>query len=162
MDWGKWRQQCWYLFKKTVKYMIGSECSACTLQNTIQHGTDCLPINIESTVLMIFSFFYVYTVHTEKLKDISGFAELNQEVLLWHSKTRWLSLLPAIKKIFKLSPTLKLYFSQQTVPTIVKEFFEMYLLFKQSYVFLFHTKITVERRHYCVIEVSDMLNSVQK
>lgn len=127
--------------------MIGVGCPAHILHNAVQHGHDCLPIDIESIVMKIHNSFYVYIIRTAKLKEFCEEADLTYQYLLKHSKTRWLSLFPAIEKILKIYPALKDYFlSESKVPILLKKFFsddlaETYLWFVHSNMSLFHTKV---------------------
>lgn len=111
------------LKSKMNNNLIAVGCSAHILHNTVQHGTDILPIDIESIVMKIYNFFHVYTVRTETLGKFCDQAEMQRHELLKHSKTRWLSLYPAIEKILKVYPALQKYFtSQPKVPTLLKNF----------------------------------------
>jgi len=75
--------------------------------------------------MKIYNFFAVYTVRTEKLKSFCEVAQIEYQQLLYHSKTRWLSLFPAIERILKLFPALKEYFSSEIgIPTAIKNFFQ--------------------------------------
>jgi predicted nucleic acid-binding Zn finger protein len=108
--------------------IIGVGCLAHILHNCFQHGADCLSVDVESIVLKKkFNFFHIYAVRTQKLKEFCDFVELKYEELLRHTKTRWLTLFPAIEKILKMYPALKEYFLSQptrSVPTIIQKFFE--------------------------------------
>jgi hypothetical protein len=66
-------------------------------------------------------------MRTQQLKELFDFVEIKYEELLHHTKTRWLTLFPAIEKILKMYPALKGYFLLQptrSVPTVIQKFFE--------------------------------------
>lgn len=90
------------------KPLVGLGCPAHVLHNCIQHGADLMPVDVEAIVLKVFNYFAVYTVRTEALKDFCEFVDVNYQQLLYHSKTRWLSLFPAIERMLQLFPALKL------------------------------------------------------
>jgi hypothetical protein len=58
-----------------------------------------LPVDIESTVSKIYQHFHIYTVHVQTLKDFCDFVDVEHKNILGHAKTRWLSLMPAVKRI---------------------------------------------------------------
>jgi hypothetical protein len=94
--------------------LIGVGCPAHFLNNCIQHGTDTLEIDIESIVLKVYNYFSIYTVRVESLKQFCEFVDIEYEQLLYHSKTRWLSLFPAIERLIKMFPALKSFFYLRT------------------------------------------------
>jgi len=91
-----------------------------------------------------FILFYIYTVRIENFKEIGEDVEIEYKKLLGHSKTQWLTLIPALERIIKLFKALKLYFmSQPKCPTILRSFFmnpcaELWLSFAYSQASTFH------------------------
>ena len=80
--------------------LVGIGCPAHVLHNGIHHGIDQFgSFDIESIVVKIFNYFSIYTVRTHELKEFCEFVEVEFRNLLSHSKTRWLSLLPAVERI---------------------------------------------------------------
>ena len=86
--------------------------------------------------------------------------------LLSHSKTRWLSLLPAIERTIKLFNALKSFFlSEEKPPKILLDFFnnplsEAYLLFLQSQCSIFHVRILkIEGKKNSIIEILNVIKS---
>lgn len=116
---------------------------SCTTQYySVQHGTEVLKIDVEVLVMKLFNFFSVYTVRTEALKTICDYIEVNYEKLLSHSKTRWLSLFPAVERILKMYEPLKTYFlTTPQVPTVLVIFFENELC--ESYLFFVHSLMAI-------------------
>lgn len=105
--------------------ILGMSCYARIIHNSIQCASDFLPIDVESKVCKIFRFFHIYTVCVENLKEFCDFADVQFKDLLSHSKTRWLSLFPAIERIISIFDGLKSYFlSQNNCPNALKIFFE--------------------------------------
>lgn len=148
--------------------IVAIGCPAHILHNCVQHGTDGLNFDIESIVLKIFNFFSIYTVRTEALKDFCDFVDVNYRDLLYHSKTRWLSLFPAINRILQMYPALKAYFlSQDQPPKIILNFFEnefseIYLFFLHSLMSIFQSKIQlIERQDNYLLEITEILNSTK-
>ena len=117
------------IFRKLNDYvsreLIGIGCFAHIVHNAVQAASDCLPIDIEAVVVKIYSYFYIYTVRVEELKEFCEFVEIEYKQLLGYSKTRWLALMPAVERIIKLFPGLRSYFqSQSKCPVLLKTFFE--------------------------------------
>lgn len=88
----------------------GIGCPAHILHNTISSASGILSVDVEVIVLKIFNYFSIYTVRTEKLKEFYSFVDINYQTLLSHSRTRWLSLMPAVERILKLWTPLKNFF----------------------------------------------------
>ncbi|XP_026821678.1 uncharacterized protein LOC113560102 [Rhopalosiphum maidis] len=150
------------------KPIIGIGCPAHILNNCVQHAIDGLPIDIESIILKIYNYFSIYTVRTEALKEFCIFVDVEYKKLLFHSKTRWLSLFPAINRLLQIYPTLQSYFlSQNQIPIAIKSFFEnplneSYLWFIHSLMYVFHSKIEImEKENNSIWEISSILLSVE-
>lgn len=140
--------------------IVGVGCPAHILHNAIRHATDLLEFDIESLVMKIFNHFSVYTVRTESLKELCNYIDINYEKLLYHSKTRWLSLFPAIERILKLYVALKEYFlTADKSPVLIKKFFvsdtsEIYLFYLHSLMAIFHSRIaSLEKEKNSIAEV---------
>lgn len=77
-------------------------------------------------------------MRVETLKEFCDFVDIQYTEILSHSKTRWLSLQPAIGRIIAMFSALKSYFlSQNNCPKVLKIFFEnetslLWLKFLQS------------------------------
>ncbi|CAH1098872.1 unnamed protein product [Psylliodes chrysocephalus] len=105
-----------------------------------------LSLDVEVIILKIFNDFAIYTVRTEKLKVFCSFVNINHQNLLSHSRTRWLSLMPAVERILKLWTPLKFLFdSEKRPPKIISDFFkrpisEIYFQFLHSNLNLFEKK----------------------
>jgi len=150
------------------KPIIGIGCPAHILNNCVQHAIDGLPIDIESIILKIYNYFSIYTVRTEALKEFCIFVDVEYKKLLFHSKTRWLSLFPAINRLLQIYPALQSYFlSQNQIPIAIKSFFEnplneSYLWFIHSLMYVFHSKIEImEKENNSIWEISSILLSVE-
>jgi hypothetical protein len=148
--------------------LIGVGCPAHVLNNCIQHGTDTLEIDIESIVLKVYNYFSIYTVRVESLRQFCEFVDIEYEQLLYHSKTRWLSLFPAIERLITMFPALKSFFlSQDKSPAVLKKFFsdlfsEIYLLHLHSLMCVFHSHIqSIEREKNSVLEILNILSDMQ-
>jgi len=137
------------------------------INNAIHKGCDNFSIDIESIVMKIFNHFSVFTVRTEALKEFCQQSEIEYSKLLYHSKTRWLSLYPAIERILKLFEPLKHYFSSlKDPPKVLKNFFEnnfseTFLLTLHSTMNIMHTNIEIiERADNSIIEVKTVLEEI--
>jgi hypothetical protein len=90
--------------------VIGIGCGAHVLHNSIQTASDSLPVDFEAIVYKIFHYFNIFTIRTESLKELCSFVEVEYKNLLCHAKTRWMTLLPAIRRIVDIFDGLKAYF----------------------------------------------------
>lgn len=149
--------------------IVGIGCTAHILHNAVHHGCDLLPIDVEMIILKIYNFFSIYTVRTEALKEFCAASELEYKHLLFHSKTRWLTLFPAIERFLKMYDALKNYFeSLDRPPVLIKRFFEdplsqAYLFLVHSVMHVFHAKIEkVEKSDNSVIEIRNIFTYLNK
>lgn len=93
------------------KPIVGVGCHAHIINNAIQTASDAFPVDIDAVVGKIYSHFYIYTVRTESLKEFCDGVDIQYRKLLCYSKTRWLSLFPALERILKLFEPIKSYFN---------------------------------------------------
>src|SRR6218665_253268 len=148
--------------------LVGIGCPAHVLNNAVHHGADTLDIDIESMIMKIYNYFSIYTVRTEQLKEYCEFVEVEYRQLLYHSKTRWLSLFPGIQRLLEMFPALKSFFlSQDKSPAVIRKFFEndlseLYLWHLHSVMSMFQSHIgEIERENNSLLEVINCLKSVQ-
>jgi hypothetical protein len=149
--------------------LIGVGCPAHILHNCISYGTNTLKVDIEFIVTRLYYYFWIYTVRCEKLKEFCDFVNTEYSAMLKHSKSRWLSLFPAVERILKMFAALKSYFLSQdstAAPAALVNFFsndfsECYLYFIHSISAIFQRNISsIEKEKSSVIEVYDILNAV--
>lgn len=148
--------------------MLGVGCPAHILHNAIHHGVDQFDMfDIESIILKIYNYFSIYTVRTESLKDFCEFTDITYRELLYHSKTRWLSLFPAINRILQMFPALKSYFvSQDQTPKALLNFFENdfsepFLLFVHSLMSTFHNSLEkIENENNSICEIINIIENI--
>lgn len=152
---------------KFQKDLIGIGCPAHIVHNSAQHGFDLMTIDLESIIVKLYNYFSIYTIRTESLKSFCEFVDIQYKSLLKHSKTRWLSLYPAVKRVLEVYSALKAYFlSLDNSPHILKSFFEndfskAYLEFASSLMHIFHGKILeIEAEQNSVLEVMATINSL--
>lgn len=106
------------------RQLVGVGCAAHIAHNAIQTAADLLPVDVEHIVTKIYSYFYIYTVRVENLKDFCEEAEMQYKRMLGYSKTRWLALSPAVERILQMYLPLKSYFlSQDKCPAVLRNFF---------------------------------------
>lgn len=151
------------------KAVEGIGCPAHILHNTVSSASDVLSVDVETVVVKMFNYFSIYTIRTNQLKTFCEYVDVNYRSLLYHSRTRWVSLMPAVERILQLWDPLKSYFlEQEKVPKIIVHFFkntlsEAYLWFLHNQLSLFHQKIkTIESSNISVIEVKCILDETLK
>jgi hypothetical protein len=149
--------------------IIGVGCPIHILHNATEHGFFHWVINIDTVVLKLYNYFKQFTIRVELLKEFCDFINQTFADLLSHSKTRWLSLYPAVDRILQMWGPLRSYFlSVEKVPVLLKEFFENelnegYLWFVHSLMFVFNQKTKLmETEKNSLIEVIDILVSVEE
>lgn len=150
------------------KSLIGIGCGAHVIHNAIKSAADCLPIDFECIIVKIYSFFYIYTVRTEALKEFCAEVGTEYQKLLGYSKTRWLALMPAIERVLKLFRPLKNYFlSIDKCPNILKTFFEdpsseLWLYFIHAQSATFHQAVLkIEGQSVSAIEATREINQLK-
>lgn len=157
-----------HLEKTLKRSLIGVGCAAHIMNNAVQSATDCLPIDVQSIVVKIYSYFHIYTVRVESLKEFCEFVQVEYHQLLGYCKTRWLALAPAVGRFLEMFAPLKSYFlSQSKCPTAIKNFFsdpmaEMWLRFAHSQSATFHSAVLqIEGQNTSMIEVATALNELK-
>lgn len=112
--------------KMKIPHVIGVGCAAHIVHNTLKYASDAMPFDLESTVVKIYSHFYIYTVRTENLKLFIEESGEQYMKLLGYAKTRLLALGPAVGRILKVFDGLKAYF--ESLPdeseAALKKFFQ--------------------------------------
>jgi len=102
---------------------------------------------VESIVLKMYKYFSIFTVRNERLKSFCEEDDVHYANLQSHSRSRWLSLLPAIERILQLWEPLKNFFLEETrPPKAIVDFFnnplsQIYFLFLHCQTFLFEKQI---------------------
>lgn len=98
--WGLNRQGKTNLFHKLnsscSKSIVGVVCIAHILNNCIWNSTD-----IEIIVVKIYKHFDIYTVWVDNLKTFGDDIKIEYKIILSFSKTRILSLIPAIEEVLQ-------------------------------------------------------------
>lgn len=148
--------------------ILGVGCAAHIIHNSIHTAANLLPVDIESIIAKIYSYFYIYTVRVETLKEFCEDVEVRYQKILGYSKTRWLALLPAVERILKMFAPLKSYFlSIDKCPQLIKSFFEsesseIWLLFIHNNASLFQdaiTKVEGDKNH--IVQVHDVFENLK-
>lgn len=139
----------YYLLKQWKPKLIGIGCAAHIVHNALKTACDSLPIDIECFVVKIYSYFHIYTVRVEKLKEICANIEgLDYSQLLGYAKTRFLALGPAISRILDMFEPLKFFFSEVEGQTFITSFFnnpfaKFWLLFAKDQVSFENERIII-------------------
>jgi len=156
------------LEQKIDRKLLGIGCLAHILHNSGQHGLDRFGLfDIDSLVFKIYQYFSNSTTRTTTLKEFCNFVEIACRDILYHTKTRWLSLMPVIHRILQLFPALKSYFnSADKPPALLDSFFthdfsECFLLFSHSFMAVFHDNVLkLEKEKNSVIEIINIIDNV--
>lgn len=150
------------------RQLIGIGCGAHIVHNAIKTASDCLPVDFECIVVKIYSFFYIYSIRVETLKEFCDSSDTEYQKLLGYSKTRWLALMPALGRILKMFQPLKSYFlSIDKCPNILKTFFEnpsseLWLYFMHAQAAIFHqTVLKIEGQNVSAIESTKEINRLR-
>ncbi|XP_042325766.1 SCAN domain-containing protein 3-like [Sceloporus undulatus] len=154
--------------KKSVnKNLVGIDCPAHILHNTIQHGADCLAVDLECVVIKLYHYFSTYAVRTEQLKEYCEFVDTDYKQLLSHTKTRWLCLFPVIHRILETYEALQSYFlSLPSPPKILKDFFsarlsKAYLWHLHSLMSVFYDNIKeIQKEKNSIIDIMNIIENV--
>lgn len=111
--------------KGAVKHgLIGIGCVAHISHNAADAGCAQLPLNIQAIVVQLYNHFSIYTVRVEMLKSFCDEVDVVFKNLTNHSKTRFLSLLPAVQNVIKMFLPLKEFFKKDPkCPPAIGEFF---------------------------------------
>lgn len=148
--------------------LLGVGCSAHILHNTMKASCDVLSVDTEVIVAKIFNYFSIYTVRTERLKEFCEYIAVEYQKMLSSSKTRWLSLFPAVERILMLFEVLKDFFLQEkNCPKTILNFFENDL--SEAYFWFVHSQLgivqkqilKVEKEKVSVLEVLAILTATQ-
>lgn len=149
------------------KNIEGIGCPAHVLHNCMHTAADTMSCDIETIIVKIFSYFSIYTVRTERLKEFCDYVGTEYMNIMCHSKTRWLSLLPAVERVIRLFEPLKEFFlNEKNAPNILVKFFtnpisEAYLWFIHNQLSTFQHGIKkIEGSTKSIIEIVEVLQNV--
>lgn len=81
--------------------ILRGNCHAYIVHNTVKKALDKLSVDVENTVLKIYSFFSTSAKRRESLKEFCEFCDVEFHEILRHAATRWLSLNPAITRLLQ-------------------------------------------------------------
>ncbi|KAL4126194.1 hypothetical protein QTP88_010420 [Uroleucon formosanum] len=65
--------------------LIGIGCGAHIIHNAVKTAADCLPVDFECIIVKIYSFFYIYSVRVEALKEFCNAANTEYKQLLGYT-----------------------------------------------------------------------------
>jgi hypothetical protein len=80
------------------------------IHNCAHSSINTIPLDIEGLVIKNFGYFHVFTVRVERPKEFCDFVGQQYKDILGYSNVRWLSLLPAVRRIFEFYPALQSFF----------------------------------------------------
>ena len=132
------------LTEKIGQNLVEVGCGAHIVHNSAKTACDMLPMDVE---VAVFSYFHMYTVRVEKLKDICEFVDVQYKAVLSSGATRWLSLFPAVERTCNLFDALKEFFKAELrCPSFSAIFFknpylELWFWFVHNQMSLFNTTL---------------------
>lgn len=148
----------YYMLKSLTnnQNIVGIGCVAHIFNNSVHRTIDSLPLCFESIVMQLHNHFATFTVRTEELKSICSELDVHFKQILYHSKTRWLSLFPAIERILQMYEPLKSYFlkHENHVSRTLREFFENDL--NEGYFWAVHSFMAIYQNRIKDSEKSDV------
>ena len=135
--------------------IVKANCHCHILHNTAKYAMNSLDFDVENLILKIYAHFCISAKRVESLKSCYEYSDNEYQEILRHVPTRWLSLLPAIKRLIDNIRELKDYFigiGTDEFPKVVNEFVwsakfnditipELYLYFSSHFMELFHSNI---------------------
>ena len=89
------------------------DCKCHLIHNAAKKGSKCLSCDVECLVLKVFSTFSRSAKNLEALQEFSETADEEFAPLLKHVEPRWLSLLPAVKRVAQNFRALKKYYQSR-------------------------------------------------
>jgi len=90
--------------------ILPAGCSAHMVHNVIRYAMEKCEFDVENLVLKVYGHLSYHAQRVQTLKEHFADAGIEYKNIIRHVKTRWLSLHPAIGKILRGFPVLKLYF----------------------------------------------------
>jgi hypothetical protein len=113
------------------------------IHNCAHSSIDTVPLDTEDLVVTILVYFHIFTVRVERLKEYCDFVGQQYKDILGYGNVRWLSLLPAVRRICELYPALQsLFMSEEKCPVLLKSGFLIHVpSFVNSKLPLFHDAI---------------------
>uniref|UniRef100_H3A0B7 DUF4371 domain-containing protein n=1 Tax=Latimeria chalumnae TaxID=7897 RepID=H3A0B7_LATCH len=146
--------------------ILKANCPAHVAHNTCKHASDQLSVDIDMTVLKIYSHFSVSAKHREKLRNFFEFVEIEWKEVLRHVSTRWLSLNPAVDQLLRNWPAITAYFKSlgESCPVALKKIFtedgeytcivEIYMCFFHNVACVFDELVNkLEESKLCITDV---------
>lgn len=152
--------------------VVRQGCPAHILHNACSHAANVLAFDLEVLVLKMNSHFNLSTSRVARFNDVCEILGVQSKKVMSHSKTRWLSLLPALERVLQQYAALKSYFlslSPAECPKVLRDFFnsddnfgEIYLLFLHSILPLFDKAIrAAEGKSTTVAEMYSVLSELR-
>jgi hypothetical protein len=139
----------------------------CSYHIIIQCAADTLPMNVQAVIEKLYQHFYIYTVRVHTLKGFCDFLNIEYKTVLGHSKTRWLSLYPALKRMNEMYEVVKSYvLSLDKPPMLLTNFFinsvsELIATFLECQSEMFHATIcATEGEKVTLAEAKSIIESL--
>jgi hypothetical protein len=125
---------------------VGVGCPLHAVHNVAHCRLNQLMINTDGTALAIHKHFSIFIVCVAKLREFCECAGTEYKMSLYHSKTRWPTLCPAVERILENFDALKSYFlTLDKPPVVLKEIFLNDM--SKCYLWLIHTFMVIIKEH---------------
>lgn len=102
--------------KKTNSNILGMGCLCHVLSNFIRNAQSVLHFDFEYIIIKIFNEFSSHTKRVEHLKEFYEFCDISYSDILRNVPTRWLSLVPAVERLYRNFEPIKSYFNSDGQP----------------------------------------------
>lgn len=111
--------------KKFNNNLLNIGCLCHILHNAVRKASGKFIFDIELIIIKCFNEFSSHTKRKQSLLLLYQFCDMEYQELLRHVPTRWLSLLPAVNRLYKCFEPIKCYFlSKENCSPLLKNFFE--------------------------------------
>lgn len=154
--------------KKVSEDLIPIGCNAHILHNTAKKACNILKIDIESVIIKIYNEFSSSSKKVAELKEFFEWTDTEWAELLKHVPTRWLTLLPAIERlILKFQPIKSYFMSKNSVPPILRSFFDeelglAYLGLVSNVFLIFQEALTkLQSNGLLILEIFEIMDKVR-
>ena len=100
--------------RKVNPDIIDMGCICHMISNSFKNGIKMLKFDLEYIVIKIYSEFSSHTKRKHELMEFYEFCDVEYSEMLRHVSTRWLSLLPAVDRLYKNFAPIKAYFNSKS------------------------------------------------
>ncbi|XP_031327822.1 uncharacterized protein LOC116159067 [Photinus pyralis] len=167
VNFGK-NQSVFVELQKFNSELIDVGCLCHVLNNSIKNASNCLKFDLECIIMKTYNTFCSHSKRKQELLEFYDFCDVEYSELLRHVPTRWLSLVPAIDRLYKNFEPIKSYFlSMSSCPALLHDFFtndlaEAYLgLVSNIGTLIQNVILKLEGEGPIIIEIYDLLSNLR-